>query len=56
MIVTSLPDADADLLHDYNEIFICAHTADQKNYPLVLNCPFPTDAKLLRIVRFRNPD
>lgn len=56
MIITSLPDADVDIVHDYNEIYICGHTNDQLNLPLVWNCPSPSNARLLKIYRFKNPD
>ncbi len=56
MIITSLPEKDGDLYHDYNEIYICGHTSNQKNVPLTLNCPTPADAKLLIIYRFLNPN
>ncbi len=42
--------------HDYDEIYVCGYTRDQKNFPLHLNEPLPADADLLKIMGFKNPE
>lgn len=53
LIVVSLPDADADLKHDYNEIYVSAHTTNHNQYQLAMIYPSYTAVTLVRIVRYK---
>jgi len=55
LIINDIVDEDEDNKTDYNEIYVCAHTANVRNRLLSGYIYDPTDVRYLWIVTFKNP-